>query len=52
MKKSIFLGMLAALALANSCSTEDNGLSSSENNLKQVTLKVSADGALTRAISD
>lgn len=52
MKKSIFLGMLAALALANSCSTEDNGLSSSENNLKQVMLKVSADGALTRAISD
>ena len=52
MKKSILLGMLAALALANSCSTEDNGLSSSENNLKQVTLKVSADGALTRAISD
>lgn len=37
--------------LANSCS-DDNNVSQADSSLAQVTFKVSADGALTRAISD
>lgn len=37
--------------LANSCS-EDNSVPQADSSLAQVTFKVSADGALTRAISD
>lgn len=43
--------MFAALMLANSCS-EDNSVPQADSSLAQVTFKVSADGALTRAISD
>lgn len=43
--------MFAALMLANSCS-DDNNVSQADSSLAQVTFKVSADGALTRAISD
>ena len=51
MRKSTILGLFAALMFANSC-TDDNGLSQRDSNLSQVSFKVSADGALTRAISD
>lgn len=37
--------------LANSCS-DDNNVPQADSSLAQVTFKVSADGALTRAISD
>lgn len=43
--------MFAALMLANSCS-DDNNVPQADSSLAQVTFKVSADGALTRAISD
>lgn len=51
MKKVTIFGMFAALMLANSCS-EDNSVPQADSSLAQVTFKVSADGALTRAISD
>ena len=51
MKKVTIFGMFAALMLANSCS-DDNNVSQADSSLAQVTFKVSADGALTRAISD
>lgn len=51
MKKVTIFGMFAALMLANSCS-EDNNVPQADSSLAQVTFKVSADGALTRAISD
>lgn len=51
MKKVTIFGMVAALMLANSCS-EDNSVPQADSSLAQVTFKVSADGALTRAISD
>lgn len=49
MKKVTIFGMFAALMLANSCS-DDNNVSQADSSLAQVTFKVSADGALTRAI--
>ena len=51
MKKVTIFGMFAALMLANSCS-DDNNVPQADSSLAQVTFKVSADGALTRAISD
>lgn len=51
MKKVTIFGMFAALMLANSCS-DDNNVSQADSSLAQVTFKVSADGALTRDISD
>lgn len=51
MKKVTIFGMFAALMLANSCS-DDNNVPQVDSSLAQVTFKVSADGALTRAISD
>lgn len=50
MKKVTIFGMFAALMLANSCS-DDNNVSQADSSLAQVTFKVSADGALTRAIN-